>query len=251
MPMINYAHRGASEYYPENTLRAFYAALDMGADGIETDIQRSKDGVLVLHHDDSLARVAHMPGAVQDYTYAELLKMDFGAFKGERFAGERIVTLDTFLTHFAHRGLTLALEVKQSGIEKECLSAVNRFGCKDDVIFTSFLWQSVETMRKLDCEVKLGYLTEQISEETLQKLALYRIQQICPQVELVDKADMERAQKDGFSVRFWGIKNEKMMNDALELGGDGMTCNFPDKLSEAMQKRGIKNICKPTGSSCK
>ena len=54
MRMINYAHRGASEYYPENTLRSFYAGLEMGATGMETDIQRTKDGVLVLHHDDTL-----------------------------------------------------------------------------------------------------------------------------------------------------------------------------------------------------
>ena len=106
MPMINYAHRGASEYYPENTLRSFCAGLDMHADGIETDIQRTKDGVLVLHHDDTLERIPHVSGSVKNYTYDELLRMDFGAFKGARFAGERIVKLDTFLTHFANRGLT-------------------------------------------------------------------------------------------------------------------------------------------------
>ena len=50
MPVVNYAHRGASEYYPENTLWSFYAGMEMGADGIETDIQRTSDGVLVLHH---------------------------------------------------------------------------------------------------------------------------------------------------------------------------------------------------------
>lgn len=88
----------------------------MRADGIETDIQRTKDNVLVLHHDDTLDRVLQMPGAIKDYTYQELLNMDFGAFKGEQFSGERIVTLDTFLTHFGRRGLTLALEIKQYGV---------------------------------------------------------------------------------------------------------------------------------------
>ena len=58
MSIVNYAHRGASEYYPENTLWSFYAGLEMGADGIETDIQRTSDGVLVLHHDDPRERVA-------------------------------------------------------------------------------------------------------------------------------------------------------------------------------------------------
>lgn len=64
MPVVNYAHRGASEYFPENTLRSFYAGLEMRADGIETDIQRTSDGVLVLHHDDTLERVAGEKGAL-------------------------------------------------------------------------------------------------------------------------------------------------------------------------------------------
>ena len=86
--VINYAHRGASEYFPENTLRSFYAGLEMCADGIETDIQRTKDGVLVLHHDDTLKRLVGIDARVCDFTYDELLGMDFGAFKGEKFAGE-------------------------------------------------------------------------------------------------------------------------------------------------------------------
>lgn len=237
MTMINYAHRGASEYYPENTLRSFYAGLDMGADGIETDIQRTKDGVLVLHHDDSLARIVHMPGAVKDYTYDELLKMDFGAFKGERFAGERIVTLETFLTHFANRRLQLALEIKQYGIEAECLEAVNRHGCRKEVTFTSFIWDSVADMRKLDNEIRLGYLTGEISEERLNKLEAHGIGQICPRVDLVTSESMKLAQSRGFSVRFWGAKTIDLMHRALSLGGDGMTCNFPDKLNAALKAR--------------
>ena len=236
MTMINYAHRGASEYYPENTLRSFFAGLDMGADGIETDIQCTKDGVLVLHHDDSLARIPHVPGAVKDYTYAELLKMDFGAFKGERFAGERIVTLETFLTHFANRGLKLALEIKQYGIEAKCLEAVNRYGCRGEVTFTSFMWDSVVDLRRLDGQISLGYLTGEISSEMLDKLEEHRIRQICPRVDLVTEDGMKLAQERGFSVRFWGAKTIELMNRALTLGGDGMTCNFPDKLNAALKR---------------
>ena len=95
------AHRGLSGIELENTCAAFVAAGNRGYYGIETDIQRTKDGVLVLHHDDTLERIPHVAGSVKDYTYDELLKMDFGAFKGECFSGERIVKLDTFLTHLA------------------------------------------------------------------------------------------------------------------------------------------------------
>ncbi len=234
MRIVNYAHRGASEYYPENTLRSFYAGLEMGADGIETDLQRSKDGVLVLHHDDTLERIAGVSGAVSDYTYAELLEMDFGRFKGEKFVGERIVRLDTFLTHFGRRGLTLALEIKQTGIEQDCLNCVNGLKCRDDVIFTSFIWESVCAMRKLDPSIRLGYLTREINTETLDLLSAHSIQQICPQLSRVTKESMALAVKRGFSVRFWCVTNTELMQRAIELGGDGMTVNFPDKLALAL-----------------
>ena len=137
------AHRGLSGLERENTCAAFVAAGNRSYYGIETDIQRTKDGVLVLHHDDTLDRIPHRPGSIKDYTYNELLKMDFGAFKGERFAGEHIVMLNTFLTHFANRGLSLALEIKQQGIEADCLKAVNEHGCREEVIFTSTVTDTV------------------------------------------------------------------------------------------------------------
>ena len=70
--MINYAHRGASEYAPENTLSSFYLGLLQGANGIETDVQKTKDGVLVLFHDDTLDRVSNKQGKLCDYTWDEL-----------------------------------------------------------------------------------------------------------------------------------------------------------------------------------
>ena len=65
---VNYAHRGASEYTPENTLLAFYTGVYMGANGIETDVQMTKDGILVLFHDDTILRLTGAPGSIRDYT---------------------------------------------------------------------------------------------------------------------------------------------------------------------------------------
>ena len=232
--VINYAHRGASEYYPENTLRSFYAGLEMRADGIETDIQRTKDGVLVLHHDDTLKRIVGVDGRVCDFTYAELLEMDFGAFKGKRFAGERIVTLDTFLTHFGAMPLTLALEIKQAGVEADMLACIERHGCRDKVIVTSFKWESIAEVRRLDADIRIGFLTGEIAPETLDLLAAHGMQQICPKVANVTEESMQLARERGFSVRFWGVGSVELMQRALSLGGDGMTVNFPDKLTEAL-----------------
>ena len=174
--VINYAHRGASEYFPENTLRSFYAGLEMCADGIETDIQRTKDGVLVLHHDDTLKRLVGIDARVCDFTYDELLGMDFGAFKGEKFAGERIVTLDEFLRHFGAKNLTLALEIKQSGVEADVLACIEEHGCREKVIITSFKWESIAEVRRLDAAIRIGFLTGAITAETLDLLSAHGMQ---------------------------------------------------------------------------
>ena len=234
--MINYAHRGASEYFPENTLRSFYAGLEMGADGIETDIQRTKDGVLVLNHDDTLKRTAGVEGRVCDFTYDELLNMDFGVFKGESFAGEKIVTLDEFLRHFASKDLTFALEIKQAGVEADVLACIEKHGCRDKVIITSFKWESVAEVRRLDETIRIGYLTGAITEEVLDLLAQHNMQQICPKIANVTAESMALARSRGFSVRFWGVSNEELMLRAVSFGGDGMTVNFPDKLTAALER---------------
>lgn len=202
MPVVNYAHRGASEYFPENTLRSFYAGLEMRADGIETDIQRTSDGVLVLHHDDTLERVAGEKGCIADYTYAQLLEMDFGAFKGERFEGERIVTLDTFLLHFGRKKLKLALEIKQPGVEAQTLQCINDNGCRDKVTLTSFFWECMEAVRALDGDIAAGYLTQSITPQILDDLERLHIRQICPRVDLVDEKDMALAVPEVFRCAF-------------------------------------------------
>ena len=232
--VINYAHRGASEYFPENTLRSFYAGLEMRADGIETDIQRTKDGVLVLHHDDTLKRLVGIDARVCDFTYDELLGMDFGAFKGEKFAGERIVTLDEFLRHFGAKNLTFALEIKQPGVEADVLACIEKHGCRDKVIITSFKWESIAEVRRLDAGIHIGFLTGAVTPETLDLLAAHNMQQICPKVANVEPEHMALARSRGFSVRFWGVGNVELMQKALSLDGDGMTVNFPDKLTEAL-----------------
>lgn len=217
----------------------------MKADGIETDIQRTRDGVLVLHHDDTLQRVAAQGGCIGDYTYAQLLQMDFGAFLGEDFIGERIVTLEEFLIHFGAKKLSFSLETKQLGVERQALELINAYACRDKVIFTSFLWDSLVQLRTLDPEIALGYLTERITPQTLNRLEAIHIRQICLRISAVSEADMRMARERGFSVRFWGVADETLMLRALELDGDGMTVNFPDRLSAALMEKQSPTFSKP------
>lgn len=236
MDFINYAHRGASEYAPENTLAAFYLGLQMGANGIETDIQRTKDGELVLFHDGSLRRILGMEGAIGDHTWPQLARLDFGAYKGvPLYQHERLVKLDTFLHHFGGKPLSLALEIKQEGIAREVVDAVDAHGIWDRVVLTSFHWDSLVAARACAPHAAMGFLTQEITAAVLDDMEALCMGQICPRADLMTEEACALARWRGFSIRAWGVKTEALMHRALALGVDGMTVNFPDLLARALE----------------
>jgi glycerophosphoryl diester phosphodiesterase len=113
-------HRGDPENAPENTPAAFEAAVVTGVDYVETDVQRTADGVLVLLHDDDLDRTTNGRGPVAEAAAAEVLALDAGSWFAPEYAGERIVTVDDFLAWvYARRPLGAEIDIKAGGIGAE------------------------------------------------------------------------------------------------------------------------------------
>lgn len=232
--MINYAHRGASEYAPENTMAAFCMGIEMGANGIETDVQRTKDGVLVLSHDETLWRTAGVDRRICDMTWAELSSLDVGLYKGERYRGERIVPLADFLRYFGGKALFFAVEIKQGGIEREVLSRLRGYVPWERVTITSFLLDSLLALAQEEDRPRLGYLARDFSPALLAMLKERGIEEYCPDARSFN-ADMAReVRARGLGLRAWGVKTEALMHRMYDLNVDGMTVNFPDKLKARM-----------------
>jgi len=231
--MINYAHRGASTYYPENTLSAFYAGVDMGANGIETDVQKTKDGVLVLFHDDTVDRVTNGTGAVSDHTYAELLELTVS--NGEYGRNDKITTFEDFLRYFGWRDLTFAIELKQKETEKEVIAMLDKYGMREKTIITSFDFENLVRVKQIAPEYKVGYLYGPDVKDAPEKLAGIGGEQLCPKAETITPEMVEKFRGMGYSVRAWGVKNEEIMAYAVHCNVDGMTVNFPDKLNTLLK----------------
>lgn len=229
---INYAHRGASEYCPENTFSAFYMGIFMNANGIETDIQKTKDGVLVLFHDDTLVRVTGAPGKVSDYTFAQLQEL---RVSGNGFI-DKIVSLEDFLEHFSFRDITFAIELKQSGIEKQTVDTLNKYNMKNKTVITSFKFDNIRLVKEYDSDYRVGFLTSDIGDEVIQKLLDIGVDEICPKATLITIKNVEKLHSLGFNVRAWGVTNEDLMKHVYNCGVDGMTINFPDKLNEYLKE---------------
>jgi len=223
---INYAHRGASEYAPENTLLSFYTGIYMGANGIETDVRRTADGELVLFHDGTLERVTGESGSIADYTWEQLQ-----AFRVKKKGlTDKIVRFEDFLRHFGWRDLTFAIELKDAGVAADTAALIRKYGVENKVVITSFGFNNLRDMRAAAPELKCGFLTSAVTDERLTEMKELGIGEICPNASKMTADDVRRWHEMGFNVRAFGITNVDLMRMACEAGVNGMTVNFPDKL---------------------
>lgn len=231
---INYAHRGASAYYPQNTMSAFYAGVVMDANGIETDVHKTKDGVLVLFHDDTLDKVTDHTGRICDHTYEELLAVN--VYNDDKTKSDKIPTLEDFLRTFSSEDLRFAIELKQDGIEKETVDMIEKYGAGEKVIITSFCFDYLRRVKEYAPQYKIGYLYKG-DDKALEKVLSVSGEQICPFAANVTPELIKQARKSGLSVRAWGVSSEEIMRSLYDLGVDGMTVNFPDKLTEYIKSK--------------
>ncbi len=229
--MINYAHRGASEYAPENTLSSFYLGLLLGANGIETDVQKTKDDVLVLFHDGAIDRVSDGSGKLCDYTWEELKKIKIYGNSTTGFS-DRIVTLREFLEKFSQYDIHFAIELKGPDVEEATLAMVKEFGMMDKTTFTSFNFEYIRKIKELDQAARVGWLTASTEDEVIKGLLEIGGEEIAPKAELLTAEFVGKCRKIGLGVRAWGVSNVTLMKKMCLLGVDGMTVNFPDRLSQ-------------------
>ena len=139
------AHRGYSGKYPENTMLSFRKAVEAGADGIELDVHLSRDGEVMIMHDEALKRTAGREGYIWDYTRAELEGISAGKTKDDSYGFTPVPSLEEYLSMIKPTGLYTNIELKTApvyypGIEEKTLELVSRFGLLDRIIFSSFNW---------------------------------------------------------------------------------------------------------------
>ena len=232
---IVYAHRGASEYAPENTMTSFYMGICMGANGIETDVRRTKDGTLVLFHDATLDRVTGQSGELAALTYDELRAIPVLHERSGR--ADVAVRLEDFLRYCGAQNLRLAIELKAPDVEADVYAMVKKYNLEEKVTVTSFNFEYLVALKKAYPEASAGYLTKDFDDELMVKMKELGIGQLCPKGEMLTPEIVEKWHAAGFNVRAWGIKDVAIMKHAYDCGVDGMTVNFPDRLIAYMVEK--------------
>ncbi|MER2030874.1 MAG: glycerophosphodiester phosphodiesterase family protein [Solibacillus sp.] len=233
----NVAHRGATAYTPENTIAAFDLAVDMKADYIEIDVQRSKDGELVLIHDTTVDRTTDGTGKVGDLTLEQLRSLDAGSWKGEQFAGEPIPTFEEILDHY-HGKIGILIELKAPelypGIEEQVAAALIERNLhkpqNEKIIIQSFNFESIKKMDQLLPKVPIGVLTSNRADTTLEALQEFSTYAdwFNPSYGIVTKELVNQVHSLGMQIGSWTVRSQEAADFLFEMGVDAIISDYPD-----------------------
>lgn len=236
--MIIIGHRGSSGSAPENTSAAMNLAIKHGCQGIETDLQLTKDGEVVVFHDWSVERTTNGIGNIKDLTLEELLKLDAGSWFSKEFKNEKILTLESLL-NIVPENILLNLEIKSKsldnrGIEEKIVMILEKNKRIDNIVISSFNHKCLERVEKLNSEIKLGLLFEAYFVnpiETLKsnKLNIYSLH---PSYYYIDSDFIEKSHNNNLKVYSWTVNDIKSAEQLRDLGIDGIITNFPQLLKE-------------------
>ena len=228
-----WAHRGASDYAPENTLEAFELAVKQGADGVELDVQMTKDGELVVVHDETIDRVSDGTGRVVDYTLEELKKFTFNKTHPE-YPNAKIPTLKEVYELLYPTGLTVNVEIKTGivlykGIEEKVLKLTRKMGMENRVIYSSFYHKSLVRLKKLDPSVLTGILYSDGWIDVVKYAKKLQVDALHPALyHLQSKKLVEQAKKENLKLHVWTVNQKEDMEELVKRRVAAIITNRPD-----------------------
>lgn len=242
-PLV-YAHRGARDVAPENTLAAFKAAVHAGADGIECDVSRCKTGEIIIIHDDSTRRTTNRAVTIKGSTYATLRRLDAGAWFAPEFAGEKLPVLEELLDMAGH-SLLMNIEIKGhsmrgDGIEIEISRQLAVRGQSANTLISSFNPWALKRMHQADPAIARALLYWAKSPAYLALKSVVKdlpIAALHPEYTLVDREYMNWAHGEGYLVNVWTVNEHDDMCRMIDLGVDGIITDHPAYLVSLLAGR--------------
>ncbi len=227
-----WAHRGASKIAPENTMAAFAAAVELGADGLELDIHLSRDGIPVVIHDESLQRTTDGQGLVADASLERLKQLDAGGWLSPEFMGEPLPTLEEVLSAFSGK-LRLNLELKEFDAGVEVLSLLRQYP-EAEIIISSFDYDLLKRLRSLDETLPLAVLFAEGNWRQAVRLASEL--SACafhPADNLVCRRMVAACRKLALPVSVWTVDRAEQARSLARMGVSGFFTNDPGTLRSA------------------
>ncbi len=236
-----WAHRGASGYRPENTLPSFQYAMDLQADGVELDIQLTKDGQIVVCHDEMLDRTSNAKGFLKDYTLEELKSFDF-SYQNPELGKVTIPTMKEVFELLKPSNLIINIELKTGvfdyeGIEEKIVQLTHEEGFEDRVIYSSFNHYSILKIQQLDSNANTAFLYCDGTIDIPTYGNKYHVDALHPDFcNLRYPNFMEDCKKYHLDVNVWTVNTEDIAKMCLSYGVNSIITNYPDKMRKIVEE---------------
>jgi len=228
------AHRGASAYRPENTLEAFSLAIEQGADGIEIDVHVTKDGHIVVAHDERLERVSNGTGFITDYTLAELKSLNFNKPFPDQPACA-IPTLEEVYALIKETALILNVELKANKflypeLSEKLIRTEREYDMSGRIIYSSFNHYSLKPLKQIDPAVKIGLLYSTGLVDPWVYANYLSADAIHPHYAAITALPetVSRCRENGVMVNVWTVDDPQMITHMFKCGVDAVITNKPD-----------------------
>jgi len=220
--MLKIGHRGAKAYEPENTLRSFTKAIELGVDAVELDARRTREGEVVVIHDAKVDKTTNGKGSVSDLTLNEIKQLVTDK-------GERIPTLDEALD-FLDKKVKILIELKETGLEEKVLGLIHGKGLEKNVIIVSFQEEALRRVRELDDEVDTGLIYVRHRNPIKAALDL-GAKYLLSLYRFTHTANVNKAHENGLKVIVWTINKQEEVLEYVKKGVDGIASDRPDILN--------------------
>ena len=220
--VLKIGHRGARAYEPENTLRSFQKAIELGVDAVELDVRKTKDNEIVVIHNADVNKTTNGNGLV-----SELSLEDIKRFVTEK--GEKIPTLEEVLDSVGKR-VKILVELKETGIEEQVLELIRQKGLIENLVIVSFHEEALRKVRELNGDVATGLIYVR-HKNPIQTALELKAQYLLSLYRFTHTSNIKKAHEKDLKVIVWTINKEEEVAEYRKKGVDGIASDRPDILN--------------------
>lgn len=219
--LLKIGHRGARAYEPENTLSSFRKAIELGANAVELDVRKTKDGKLVVIHNADVNKTTNGEGAINELTLEQIQKLVTDK-------NEHIPTLDDVLDSVGKR-VKILIEIKEVGTEKQILDLIQQKALTDNVIVVSFHEEALKKVRELNSKVETGLIYVR-HKNPIQTALDLKAKYLLALYSFTHSANVKKAHENGLKMIVWTINKREEVEEYKKKGVDGIASDRPDIL---------------------
>lgn len=219
---------------------SFEEAYKLGIDGVETDVQLTKDNVPIIMHDEAVDRTTNGKGMVKDFTFKEIMELDAGIKFGKEFEGIKIPTLDEFLDFYKDKNQIVNIELKNSivhykDLEKIVYKKIYEYHLEKKIIISSFNHYSIKRCMDIDRNIKVGILYWDCIYHPEKYGKALGVDALHPEFNSLNEEIVRDAHSNGLKVNAYTVDEKEDLKKMIQLKIDGIITDCPDRLKKLIE----------------